>query len=124
MIGHLCKWCLVAHGCGLCVAGILLWYRPAIPNTLRLSTLSVAGVGVLVGGQLAYAPPTFEIIEEPPVGQSGATFAPAIDDDGNFQPPGMETDDGEFAPPMDDGEFEAPPMEDEGEFAPPPIDEE
>ncbi len=85
-IGHLCKWCLVAHGCGLTIAGIVLWRRPASPNTLGLSAVSVAGIAVLVGGQLAYAPPKFEIVEEEPYVENVASPSMMSNED---MPPGM-----------------------------------
>ena len=120
VIGHLCKWCLVAHTCGLIVCGLILWHRPAA-STTRLAMLSVLGVSVLVGGQLAYKPPTFEIEEfpDPGPGQEGAA---------GLLPPGVDDPAGELdvlAPPvpgMEDGVLEppAPPPE---EFAPPIIEE-
>ena len=116
VIGHLCKWCLVAHGCGLAVCGLILWHRPA-PSTTQLSILSVLGVGVLVGGQLAYKPQTYEEEVFPDPATEGAALLP----------PGMDDDSGELeilAPPvpgMDDSVMEAPAPP--PEFAPPIIGE-
>lgn len=120
VIGHLCKWCLVAHGCGLAVAGLILWHRPAGRVTTRLALVSVVGISVLVGGQLIYKPQTFEVQEfpDPVPGGSGVLVAPpGVDDDGAggaevFAPPGADMDDSEeFAPPVIE-EFAPPPIED------------
>ena len=128
VIGHLCKWCLVAHGCGLTVAGIILWKRPAARSTTKLALLSILGVAVLVGGQLIHEEATFEVETFPDPSQgSGAAVAPIGQDEvdgglfepptgGVFEPPGMSGDDGAFQPPAPPPEFEPP------EFAPPPID--
>lgn len=101
VIGHLCKWCLVAHSCGLAIAGIILWHRPASPNTFRLSAVAVAGIAVLVGGQLAYAPPKFEIVEDEPYVEPMASQAVAED-----LPPGAGTSD---LPPGVGAESDMPP---------------
>ena len=109
VIGHLCKWCLVAHSCGILVAATVLWFRPAAPYTTKIAILSVLGVGVLVGGQLIHKPQTF-VIEDfsDPGGDPGSSIMmspPGEDEaagDGSdeFLPPGMDEDEGmEFAPP-------------------------
>ena len=125
VIGHLCKWCLVAHGCGLCISGLILWHRPAERYTTRLAILSVLGVSVLVGGQLIYKPePQFEV-QEFPVEPAGGVVAPPGVEDGNdaiFAPPGIDMEgdsDTEWAPPVI--EEVAPPVIDE--FAPPIIED-
>lgn len=136
VIGHLCKWCLVAHACGLTIAGIVLWHRPASPNTLSLSAASVAGVAVLVGGQLAYAPPKFEIVEDEPYIENttpvatdgaiedlspgmaaGIDAAPGAGAESDI-PPGAETDLPPFAATGAETETDLPPL---GETDAPPI---
>lgn len=126
VIGHLCPWCLGAHSCGLVLAGFILWQRPAGQATTRLATLSVLGVGVLVGGQLAYEPePVLEVIEYDSIEGGGGTVLPpdetgtTEEGGGVFAPPGA--DDEVFAPPgMDDDVFAPPGAEDDsGVFAPP-----
>ncbi|MFK7820026.1 MAG: vitamin K epoxide reductase family protein [Planctomycetaceae bacterium] len=123
VIGHLCKWCLVAHGCGLAVAGIILWNRPAARLTTRLSILSILGVGVLVAGQLIHEEATFVVEEFPDPSQAAPAMVPANEsdeDEGFFAPPGMmgDDEDGAFEAPAPPPEFEPP------EFAPPPIGDE
>lgn len=150
VIGHLCPWCLGAHSCGLIVGGLMLWLRPAGHHTTALATLSVLGVGVLVGGQLAYKPePVLEVEyfdevqpeasgvavppgeETAPDGDSEMFAPPGMDDDAEvFSPPGADDSTGVFAPPGADDESGvfAPPGADleeneETEFAPPVIEE-
>ena len=88
VLQHLCTYCLGAHFCGLAICAILLWQQP-IPR-LQISKLSLVGMGgvaVLIGGQLAYAPPTFVVEVHEPV-----------------QAP--NSDDSLFAAPSDDGIFD------------------
>lgn len=112
VIGHLCKWCLVAHTCGLCVAATVLWHRPAAPHTTKIAILSVLGVGVLVGGQLIHKPQTF-VIEDHSVADPDPATSTMV------TPPGEDVGDGldEFLPPgMDEDEeteFASPPIEDD-----------
>ncbi len=64
-LGHLCKYCLVAHAGGLVVAGAFLYSRPVSKTALKWITLAAAGsLAGLIGVQYAAEPPqTFEIIE-------------------------------------------------------------
>lgn len=123
VIGKYCKWCLVAHSCGLVVAGLILWQRPAQRYTTRLAMLSVLGISVLVGGQLIYKPKTFEV-QDFPVEPAGGILMPAAEDEGDgaiLAPPGTDMEgDTEWTPPVIE-EFSPPVIE---EFTPPVIDEE
>lgn len=121
VIKHLCPWCLVAHSCGLGVAGIMLWLRPAVPNTFKLATLSVLGVGVLVAGQLAHKPETFVIIDETQ-GTNGGMGTSLDDGEGLFDAPGGD-DDVFSAPGMDDDVFGAPGIDEEETFEAPDASE-
>ncbi len=62
-IGHLCPYCIAAHACGIALATAVLWKRPlGTRMTSQLATLSILGVGLLIGGQLMIAPPpTYKI---------------------------------------------------------------
>lgn len=64
-LGHLCPYCLVAHACGIAVAGIVLWQRPAgwklTTASCLLAVLSTSG---LVAAQTLMPDPSkFEIID-------------------------------------------------------------
>ena len=63
VIRHLCVYCLVAHGCALAMAAVIVWKRPAgTKPTLALSAISLVLAGALIGGQLLATPPvTYEI---------------------------------------------------------------
>ena len=53
VIGHICSYCLVAHTCGLVIAGTIIWTRPlGGRSTASMASISVIGVLVLIGGQL------------------------------------------------------------------------
>lgn len=62
-IGHLCPWCMAAHVCGLGVAATLIWSRPFDRRLPRLPlAIAVAGIAVLISGQLLAEPPaTYEV---------------------------------------------------------------
>ena len=48
-IGHLCPYCLVAHTCGLTMAGLVLFYSPIrVAMTAKLSSLSVLAIAGLI----------------------------------------------------------------------------
>lgn len=74
VLEHLCSWCLAAHACGLAATVLLVWQRP-LPGGLlcRRALVSIAGIGVLVAGQLAFRPVTYELIEYDSVPASPAT---------------------------------------------------
>lgn len=72
-LGHLCSYCLVAHGCGLVAAATVLWTRPVGISGLKPAiALSVVAVAALISGQLLTAEPdkfriqTFEASAENP----------------------------------------------------------
>ena len=129
-VGHLCKYCLAAHSCGLAVAGMVLWKRPVgTKQTALLGLASAVSISVLIGGQvMAEEPQTFKIETFPPaqsqdtlpsIAQEDSFAAPGVDDVDLFAPP---TEDEVFAPPGENEVF-APPSEDDGLFAPPAIDD-
>lgn len=65
VLEHLCKYCLIAHACGLVLAGIFLWKRPLHATNLfwigGAVTLSIAMLIVLQ--TLNATPQTFELID-------------------------------------------------------------
>ena len=87
---HLCSYCLVAHGCGLVAASAVVWLRPiGLAGMKTISIASLAGVAVLIGGQLlTQAPKTYRIEKfEAPTSDSDvevfefeAPFAPPVTD--------------------------------------------
>ena len=96
---HLCAYCLGAHSCGLILAAIIVWKRPlGWIRTSQFFGISVAGVAVLIAGQLMSEPPPTFTIE---------TYG-----DVDFAAP--ETQLTSFAAPEGPQEFDAP-----LEFAPP-----
>ena len=105
VIGHLCLWCLTAHGCGLVIASLLLWSHPlGLVSTARLSGFSAAGVLVLIGGQLLTpAPPTYVVeyhVDEPVESDSNAVEVSGDMEDGLFEAPGFDDEEDVFAPPV------------------------
>ncbi len=101
---HLCQYCLGAHACGLTLAGIVIWKRPL--GWMKLSQMagvSVAGLAVLITGQLTAEPPQTFMVErfDEPVEVAYAESTSIV-------PPGAAE---EFGAPMT---FDAP-----LEFAPP-----
>lgn len=63
VLNHLCSYCLVAHACGIIAASIVLWKRPiGFTGMKAVSLVSLAGVAVMIGGQLlGEDPKTFRI---------------------------------------------------------------
>lgn len=102
VLGHLCKYCVVAHLCGLTLCGFILWTRP-LGNALtsRFAALGMAGLLVLVCGQVLVEPAaTHEMeyqdefaLEEG--SQLEAEFSDAIGEDDLFGAP----NDGDFGTP-------------------------
>ena len=65
VLKHLCTYCLVAHACGLIAAAVVLYLKPIGYVGMRTITIaSLAGVVVLIGGQLLTEPPKTFRIEE------------------------------------------------------------
>lgn len=101
VIQHLCAYCLTAHACGVCLAGIVLWLHPVgWPQTRWLCGLSVSATLVLVVGQcLTPAPQTWvvetfetpadELLEDSAVADQAALF---LAPDDMFTPPGSHDD--------------------------------
>jgi uncharacterized membrane protein/protein-disulfide isomerase len=89
ILGMLCWYCLVVHGCGLLLAGMLVWLRPLHPERLgRLFVPSALGVLALACVQhTSPEPKTFEVttelaVTDANVGASSMTFdMSAFDDD-------------------------------------------
>lgn len=122
-IGHLCAYCLVAHSCGLILAGLILWHRPLQWRTMSmLSAASLAGIAVLITGQLmAEEPESFEV-ERFDVTSNNTQIA-SLDTTSEFGAPVEFGAPEEFGAPVEFGapiDF-APPVEFEPptEFAPP-----
>jgi uncharacterized membrane protein/protein-disulfide isomerase len=109
VIEHLCTYCLVAHSCGLILAGLMLWMHPAGKRwTSLMAAPAVAGATVLAVGQVLSPIPQTYVVERFETAESDATVP-----NGDM----TETEDsGELieAP----GEFFGPP----GEFFAPPSD--
>ena len=103
VIKHLCPYCLVAHTCGLVVAGIVLFQQPLGRQlAAKWSVVGIAAALVLIGGQLLTPPPQTFIVEEFDVApDTGAILDVATQDDEFFTAPGGDVFDapGEFAPP-------------------------
>ena len=73
VLKHLCTYCLVAHACGLIAAAVVLYLKPiGFVGMKTITIASLAGVIVLIGGQLlTEAPKTYRIEEyEAPVDTS------------------------------------------------------
>jgi uncharacterized membrane protein len=107
VLGHLCSYCLVAHTCGLAIAGTILWTRPlGGRSTAAMSLVSVAGVLVLIGGQfLTPEKPKWEaeyfVVESS--GQSGETdHSDVTTDSPVFEAPDFESEDVFEPPSLDD----------------------
>lgn len=126
-IGHYCSYCLVAHTCGLVISSLLLWQRPlGTRPTALLSSLSAAGVAVLIGGQMMTPPPPTFYVEYHAEADSAAarvrpdtTTSSIESDDDVFEAPGddiFEAPDADVfeAPDVDDDDdvFEAPTFDD------------
>jgi uncharacterized membrane protein len=62
-VGHLCAYCLAAHGCGLALCLGIVWKAPlGARMTAKLAGLSVLGAGALIAAQvMAAPPPTYKI---------------------------------------------------------------
>jgi uncharacterized membrane protein len=62
-VGHVCVYCMAAHGCGLALALSILWRRPlGARTTTLLASFSAFAVSVLIAGQAFATPPaTFKI---------------------------------------------------------------
>ncbi len=93
-LGHLCKYCLVAHAGGIIVAAAFLYSRPVSTRALKWTTLAATGsLAGLIGLQFAGEPPqTFEVIDynthQPAVIDSAAPVDDSeIGDDDLFAPP-------------------------------------
>lgn len=63
-VGRLCVYCLGAHACGIALCAAILWKRPlGTRTTALLSSISLAGVSFMIGGQLLATPPATYKIE-------------------------------------------------------------
>ncbi|MEM7783744.1 MAG: vitamin K epoxide reductase family protein, partial [Planctomycetota bacterium] len=95
-LGHLCHYCLAAHGCGLILALLLLKYQPnGWASTKASAGLAVLGFAALAGGQLATTGPAKYKIETYPT--------PILNNDSNSSEPLSED-----APVFEAPVFEAP----------------
>jgi len=121
-IGHYCSYCLGAHACGLIIASVILWKRPlGNRSTAAFSTASLAGVALLIGGQVLTPPPqTFHIEYHASTGQVAPRISPErpvraeeTDSEVFESPLAEDTADDVFEAPVDDGDiFEAPAFDD------------
>lgn len=64
---HLCAYCLVAHGCGLAAAGLILWARPLEGVWLKRTVgASLTALAALVSTQVvSEPPPTYSVVQPP-----------------------------------------------------------
>ncbi len=63
-IQHFCVYCLVAHSCGLAIAGIVWWRSPLeLRQMTVVGSAGVLGLGVLIAGQLLTPAPQTFIVE-------------------------------------------------------------
>lgn len=109
-----CLQCLIAHACGLSIAGLVVWCVPDRRHALRRDTalfgtagvrllclLGLVGTGMLIGGQWLFPPKLYRIeehvraaaVEDPP---GDPTVASVSGEDG---PPGPPTAEGPAAGP-------------------------
>lgn len=107
---HLCAYCLTAHACGIMLAGILLWKHPlGWFQTLQLSSISVAGIAVLVTAQLLSEPPQTFVVERYDTKTEGRVDSEVTvrsnSDAAPFEAPQAFDAPVEFSAPM---EFQAP----------------
>ena len=110
VLHHLCAYCLVVHGCGIILAGMVLTSGLA-PFSLKFksSAVSILGVTVLIGIQIfTPKPDQYEIVRYDNV-------TPSTSDTATVEANGSETDvfaapDEVFAAPVD--VFEAPGADD------------
>lgn len=103
VLEHLCKYCLIVHGCGLIIAALALYHRPFNwQATSRMAAIAATAASVLIFGQIfGKEPVTYQVDIHDPVAHS--------ESDDDFSAP---TDD-EFSAPIDevasdDDVFEAP----------------
>lgn len=127
VLEHLCAYCLVAHSCGIVLAGTMLWLRPLGKSTTsRVSLISVGAVALLITIQMMTPPPqTFEEQRFDEVAEAKAHDGGLKDD--VFQSPGdvAESQENVFAAPADvfepPSEIFAPPTEQPDENAGDPV---
>ncbi len=107
-VKHLCAYCLAAHTCGISLAALILWKRPAGRwATLLAAAAAVLATSGLIGTQVLAAPPvTHELIQHS-VPPAATTDPAAVPTDTPFAGPGETPGEALFEAP---GEtlFEAP----------------
>ncbi|KAA1261995.1 Vitamin K epoxide reductase family protein [Rubripirellula obstinata] len=104
LLQHICLYCMLAHACGLIAAATMVVAGPLRPKSARvIAAVSVAGLMILVGGQMLTRPPaTFQIETfDVPAGEAGMEELDTFE----MTPPGQadQSDEG-----VEDGFFEAP----------------
>lgn len=78
VIKHLCIYCLIAHSCGLILAGIVLIRRPlGNRSTSSLGGVAAFGAAVLIVGQILTPPPQTFIVEHFDVEQDAGQMTEA-----------------------------------------------
>ena len=99
-IGNLCPYCLVAHACGLVLAGLMIWRRPANTHYATPSISAVVAVTGLMLAQLISKPPETFVIETTAPNEVGVEraeiqsdlFEPPVDGDNVFEAPVAESE--------------------------------
>lgn len=111
VLEHLCKYCLVVHGCGLVIAALAILKRPfAWSATAKMGAVAAAAASVLILGQVyGKAPQTFAVEvhdshdhDSQPSASDVATLDAPADDE--FGSPLDEFAADEFAAPVEDSE--------------------
>ncbi len=106
VLGHLCKYCMGVHGCGLVIAAMMLYNRPlGAKLTSSLGAMGLAIAACLMVTQAVTKPAPTHKIEFYEGGQLATADAAEEADVLEFD---MDFDDGEFS---DEGDFEAPDMD-------------
>ena len=110
VIGHFCSYCLVAHVCGLTIAGMILWKRPlGGRSTAAMSGISLAGVLGLIGGQLLTPEPQnweaeYHVVESSVESGVRLDQSPDSADAAVFGAPELESEEVFAAPSFDESE--------------------
>ena len=114
VLEHLCSYCMAAHTCGLIVGSLALWKLPiASGNKRKLAGVSMAGIAIMAGIQIASEEPptykfeTFAPVEDLRPEDEGETFgSPDGESSDVFSAPGDSDALNEadiFAAPVDEG---------------------
>ena len=107
VIGNYCSYCLLAHTCGLTIAGIILWKRPLGGRaTATMSAISIVCVLGLIGGQMMTPEPQsweaeYHVVETPAM-PGNSYESPDSTETAVFESPSLDSEDVFAAPSIDD----------------------